>query len=117
MEFISRFLKKPKGSFFLFGPRGTGKSLWTRHCFKESICLDILQPDVFRRYSSYPERIRELVEGNRHIKVFVLDEVQKVPEVLDVVHSLIEKYKDVQFVLTGSSSRKIKRKGVDLLGG
>jgi len=117
MEFISRFLKKPSGSFFLFGPRGTGKSLWTQHCFKEAIRLDFLQPDVFRTYSSYPERLRELVEGNRQVKIFVLDEVQKIPEILSVIHSLIEKYKDKQFVLTGSSARKIKRAGVDLLAG
>lgn len=117
MEFISRFLKKPSGSFFLFGPRGTGKSLWTQYCFKDAIRLDFLQPDVFRRYSSYPERLRELVEGNRQVKTFVLDEVQKVPEILSVVHSLIERYKDIQFVLTGSSARKIKRTGVDLLAG
>lgn len=117
MEFISRFLKKPFRSFFLFGPRGTGKSLWTQHCFKEAIRLDFLQPDVFRRYSGYPERLRELVEGNPQTKVFVLDEVQKVAEILSVVHSLIEKYKDKQFVLTGSSARKIKRSGVDLLAG
>ena len=117
MEFIRRFLKKPRGSFFLFGPRGTGKSLWTQHCFKEAIRLDFLQPDVFRRYSGYPERLRELVEGNPQTKVFILDEVQKVAEILSVVHSLIEKYKDKQFVLTGSSARKIKRKGVDLLAG
>lgn len=117
MEFISRFLKKPSGSFFLFGPRGTGKSLWTEYCFKEAIRLDFLQPDVFRTYSSYPERLRELVEGNRQVKIFVLDEVQKIPEILSVVHSLIEKYKDIQFVLTGSSARKIKRTGVDLLAG
>lgn len=117
MEFIRRFLEKPKGSFFLFGPRGTGKSLWAQNCFKNAIRLDFLQPEVFRAYSSYPERLRELVEGNIRTKTFVLDEVQRVPEILDVVHSLIEKYKDKQFVLTGSSTRKIKRKGVDLLAG
>lgn len=117
MEFISRFLKKPSESFFLFGPRGTGKSLWTQHCFKDAVRLDFLQPDLFRTYSSYPERLRELVEGNPEIKTFVLDEVQKTPAILSVVHSLIEKYKNIQFVLTGSSPRKIKRTGVDLLAG
>jgi len=117
MEFISRFLKIPKGSFFLFGPRGTGKSLWTQHCFKKAVKLDFLHPDVFRRYSGYPERLRELVEGNPQTEVFVLDEVQKVAEILNVVHSLIEESKNRQFVLTGSSARKIKRKGVNLLAG
>jgi len=117
MEFIGRFLNRPSGSFFLFGPRGTGKSLWTQYSFKKAIRLDFLQPDIFRRYSGYPERFRELVEGNPQTKIFILDEVQKVVEILSVVHSLIEKYKDKQFILTGSSARKIKRKGVDLLAG
>jgi len=117
MEFIGRFLKKSDGSFFLFGPRGTGKSLWTQHCFKNAIRIDFLQPDVIRAYSGYPERLRELVEGNRQTKTFVLDEVQKLPEILDVVHALIEKYKDIQFILSGSSARKIKRTGVNLLAG
>ncbi len=117
MEFVNRFLKKPGGSFFLFGPRGTGKSLWSQYCLKDVIRLDFLQPDVFRTYSSYPERLCELVEGNPQTKIFVLDEVQKIPDILSVVHSLIEKYKNIQFVLTGSSARKIKRTGVDLLAG
>lgn len=117
MEFIERFFKKPTESFFLFGPRGTGKSLWTEHYLKRAIRVDFLQPDIFRDYISHPEKARELVEGNPDVKTFVFDEVQKVPEILSVIHSLIEKHKDIQFILTGSSPRKIKRAGVDLLGG
>jgi len=117
MEFIGRFLHKPKESFFLFGPRGTGKSLWTKHYLKDEIRLDFLQPNTLREYSSYPERLYDLVKANPDKKIFVLDEVQKIPAILNVVHSLIEEQKGIQFVLTGSSARKIKRSGVDLLAG
>lgn len=117
MEFVDRFLKNPLQSFFLFGPRGTGKTLWARHCFRNAVRLDFLQPDLLRTYSSYPERLRELVKGNSEKKQFVIDEVQKIPTVLTVVHSLIEEEKNIQFILTGSSARKIKRAGVDLLAG
>lgn len=117
MEFIPRFLNVPRQSFFLFGPRGTGKSLWTKHYFKNALYIDFLQPDVFRSYVAYPEKLRELVEGNPQKHHVIIDEVQKNPAILNVVHSLIEKRRDVQFILTGSSARKIKRVDVDLLGG
>lgn len=117
MEFINRFLKMPSQSFFLFGPRGTGKSLWTQHCYSNAVQLDFLQPDILRTYNAYPERLRELIHGNLNKKQFVIDEVQKNPAVLSVVHSLIEERRDIQFIMTGSSARKIKRAGVDLLAG
>lgn len=117
MELIDRFFKKPSESFFLFGPRGTGKSLWVNSHLKESLRLDLLEPEVYRRYSAYPERLREWVEGNPTKRQIVIDEVQKIPELLSVVHRLMEEKRDLQFILTGSSSRKLKRTGVDLLAG
>lgn len=117
MEFITRFFQCPSQSFFLFGPRGTGKSLWTQHQFGQALRLDLLEPDIFRSYGSRPERLKELVEGNPQVRQMVINEVQKVPELLNVIHHLMEKRREVQFILTGSSARKIKRKGVDLLGG
>ncbi len=117
METKSRFLKIPKSSFFLFGPRGTGKSLWLKQTFPKSIYLDFLSPEVFRAYASSPERLETVIAGNPAQKNIIIDEVQKVPEVLSVVHKMIEKDKTLRFVLTGSSSRKLKRTGVDLLGG
>ena len=117
MEFQSRFLPLPTQSFFLFGPRGTGKSTWLRHQFPEALFVDLLQPDVYREMSARPERLRELVLGSPHRATVVVDEVQRVPELLNVVHALIEQPVSRQFVLTGSSARKLRRGGVDLLAG
>lgn len=114
---IPRFFKSPSQSFFLFGPRGTGKSTWLKQYYKDALWLDLLEPETFRSYSAYPERLQELVLGNPDKKTVVIDEVQKAPELLEVVHSLIEKKLGVRFILTGSSSRKLKRAGVDLLAG
>jgi predicted AAA+ superfamily ATPase len=117
METKSRFIHAPTGSFFLFGPRGTGKSSWLRQTFPKAIYLDFLSPEVFRAYASAPERLVSLVEGNPQQKIIIIDEVQKIPDILSVVHLLVEKDKSLCFILTGSSSRKLKRTGVDLLGG
>ncbi len=117
MREFKRWFRAPKGSFFLFGPRGTGKSTWLRTNFKQALWLDLLDPDTFRRFSSYPERLKERVTSHPEKKTIVIDEVQKVPQLLAVVHSLIEEKRGLQFVLTGSSSRKLKREGVDLLAG
>lgn len=114
---IPRFLKIPNNSFFLFGPRGTGKTTWLNNEIKNSLLVDLLQPDQFRMFTAKPERLKELVYGNPDKKVIIIDEVQKAPELLNVVHSLIEEKKGYQFVLTGSSARKLKRSGVDLLAG
>ena len=117
MELVSRFIKKPDRSFFLFGPRGTGKSTWVAHSFPDALVLDLLDPEAFRAYSGRAELLRDLVLGNPNKTQIVIDEVQKVPELLSVVHSLTEANRDLQFILTGSSARKIKRTGVDLLAG
>ena len=114
---IPRFFKAPKESFFLFGPRGTGKSTWLRAVMKNALWIDLLDPEELRSYSARPERVRELVLGNRDKHIIVIDEIQKVPDLLSVVHLLIEKKQGWQFILTGSSSRKLKRTGVDLLAG
>lgn len=118
METIGRFLRPPEeGSFFLWGPRGTGKSTWTRTAFPQALSIDLLAPDLFRTYAARPERLRELVQGNPKARHVVIDEIQKVPELLSVVHAMIEERREVQFILTGSSARKLKRSGVNLLAG
>jgi len=63
MEFVTRFFRPPKGSFFLLGPRGTGKSMWVRHTFPEALRIDLLDPETFRLFSARPERLREAVLG------------------------------------------------------
>jgi predicted AAA+ superfamily ATPase len=85
--------------------------------FPEAVFVDLLSPDVERRFMARPERLSDLVAAHPDAEVLVLDEVQKVPKLLDVVHQLIERSPHPRFVLTGSSSRKLKRSGVDLLAG
>jgi uncharacterized protein len=118
MALVQRFFPLPSKSFFLFGPRGTGKSTWLRTHISGAIWLDLLDPETYRTYLSNPERLRQLIDGAPDAKRVIIDEVQKVPQLLDVVHQLIEeKRRPLQFILTGSSARKLKRTGVDLLAG
>lgn len=113
----NRYIRQPSGSFFLFGPRGTGKSTWLEHTFPEALWVNLLKPDVHRRLVAHPERLGEWLEGNPNQRTVVIDEVQKVPELLTVIHQYIERKQGYRFILTGSSSRKLKRSGVDLLAG
>jgi predicted AAA+ superfamily ATPase len=117
MSIRPRILRPQKGSFFLLGPRGTGKTLWTRSAFPDAIVVDLLDPAQYLLYSSRPERLRELVMGAPDGGTVVIDEVQKVPRILEVVHQLITDACPVRFVLTGSSARKLRRGDVNLLGG
>lgn len=117
MATVKRFLTIPAQSCFLFGPRGTGKTTWLEHELPGALFVNLLRPDVFRELQARPERLRELVLGNPDRTDIVLDEVQRVPQVLTVVHDLIESEPARRFVLTGSSARKLRRGGVDLLGG
>ena len=115
--YIPRFFKAPNNSYFLFGPRGTGKSTFLKHDYPEALWIDLLKPDVFRTYVSHPERIIELVRGNPEKNIIIVDEIQKVPEILSAVHSLIEEKSGKAFILTGSSARKLKKAGINLLAG
>lgn len=117
MELVARFLELPAGSCFLFGPRGTGKSTWLRHLVPDALYIDLLRPEVYREMSARPERLRELLLGQPKRTTVVVDEVQRVPELLSVAHEVIESASPRRFVLTGSSARKLRRGGVDLLGG
>lgn len=117
MEKIRRFFNIDNQSFFLLGPRGTGKSTFIKDSFPDALYLDLLLPDIYRSYNARPERLREIIYAHEDKKVIVLDEIQRIPELLGVVHSLIEEKKGWMFVLTGSSARKLKRTGVNLLAG
>lgn len=117
MEPIPRFFAPPEQSYYLFGPRGTGKSSWTVRQHPDALRLDFLQPDVVRMYQGYPERLRDTVHAQPDGQTIIIDEVQRVPEVLGVVHGLIEEKRGWRFVLTGSSSRKLKKTGIDLMAG
>jgi len=117
MAVLRRFLLPPAGSFFLFGPRGTGKSTWLAQVFPEAIRLDLLAPDVLRTYQARPERLRERLAAEPAASTVVIDEIQKAPQLLDVVHALVEERPHLRFVLTGSSARKLRHGAANLLGG
>lgn len=119
METVPRLFQPPKGSYFLFGSRGTGKSTWLRGRFPGALYIDLLDPEDYRSFLARPERLREAVEGNTEARQVVIDEIQRVPDLLNVVHQLIEEKgrRPIQFILTGSSARKLKHSGVNLLAG
>jgi len=108
-------IRLPSGkSCFLWGPRKVGKSYWIRHHLKPAKVIDLLQTDVFAEYASRPSLLRErFAEGKGLI---VIDEVQKVPQLLDEVHWMIAE-RGAQFLLTGSSARKLRKGHANLLGG
>lgn len=117
MATLGRFFEPPPGSFLLLGPRGTGKSTLIRAMFPDAVRIDLLQPEAHRQFGARPERLREVVAGVADPGVVAIDEVQRVPALLDVVHELIEARPQLRFVLTGSSARKLRRAGVNLLAG
>ncbi|MCO6480236.1 MAG: ATP-binding protein [Phaeodactylibacter sp.] len=115
--YIPRFLDLPKQNCFLFGPRGTGKTTFLHNHLPDALWLDLLKPENYRQYKAHPERLEELTLGNPQKKDVVIAEIQRVPELLPLVHSIIEKKRGHRFILTGSSARKLKSTGIDLLGG
>jgi uncharacterized protein len=117
MAYITRFRQLPEGSFFLFGPRGTGKTTWLRQQLPQALFVNLLRPDTYRELAARPERLRELVRGAQDRRDVVVDEVQRIPDLLHVVHDLLEEPAPRRYVLTGSSARKLRREGVNLLAG
>ncbi|OGN62155.1 MAG: ATPase [Chlamydiae bacterium RIFCSPHIGHO2_12_FULL_49_11] len=111
-----RFFNPPKDSYFLFGPRGTGKSTFLRSYYPDAFWVDLLDPETFRIFAAAPERLYQIL-GTISEKTIVIDEIQRVPELLNVVHKCIEEKKGYQFILTGSSARKLREKGTNLLAG
>lgn len=106
-------------SFFLFGPRGTGKSTWLQQEFSKipHLYIDLLDPDEEERLNKNPGSLLAQIEALPKIKRWiVIDEIQKIPRLLDVVHLCIEKHQKL-FALTGSSARKLKRGQANLLAG
>lgn len=115
----SRFITPSTGSFFLFGPRGTGKSTWLDSFAEDGYTINLLMADVRRRLTGNPERLSNILAEHPDKKLFIIDEIQRVPELLDSVHDIMETRTDIRFILTGSSARKLKRAGkdTDMLGG
>lgn len=117
--YFKRFISLPEQqSFFLFGPRGSGKTSLIQSRFSEkAVFIDLLKAEDERRFSLNPDELihllRSMPEKKTHL---VIDEIQKIPKLLDLVHHLIEK-SNKHFILTGSSARKLKYGGANLLAG
>jgi uncharacterized protein len=112
----SRFINPPKAkSFFLFGPRGTGKTTWVKSTFPKAAYIDLLEAELFNDLTANPQRLSNFIPQDFKDWV-IIDEVQRIPDLLHEVHRLIET-KKYRFILTGSSPRKLKRKGPNLLAG
>lgn len=113
---FTRLLKPSENSFFLFGPRATGKSTWIKLHFPDAITYDLLNTRETLRLSRDPGLLFRETEAQPPGTWIVIDEVQKVPGLLDEVHRLIES-RSLRFVLSGSSARKLRRGASNLLAG
>lgn len=106
-----------KKSLFLFGPRSTGKTTLLRQQFPQERIINLLRSAIFLPLSHEPGRLSELIRAMPPSdQPVVIDEIQKLPQLLDEIHNLIEE-KGIRFILTGSSARKLKKSGVNLLAG
>jgi predicted AAA+ superfamily ATPase len=106
-------------SFFIFGARGVGKSTWLRTHFdlKNVLCINLLDPEVHENFLLRPKRLQEVLDlPSNQEKIVIIDEIQRVPALLDIIHNELSLHKRI-FVLTGSSARKLKQTGVNLLAG
>lgn len=108
-------------SYFLLGPRQTGKSTLLRNLVPEDHYIDLLNPSLFVELSGRPETLLELITAAKSKKnspdFFVIDEIQKLPKLLDTVQYLLGNNKNLRFILTGSSARRLRQAGQNLLGG
>lgn len=115
---FSRLLKIPvdnNKSFFLFGPRGAGKTTWIKSIFSEALYFDLLEFDLYNDLLARPGRLENLIPPGFQNWI-ILDEIQRIPQLLNEVHRLIETF-HYKFILTGSSARTLRKKGVNLLAG
>lgn len=112
---IPDFALENENSFFLFGPRGTGKTTWIKSHVHDLVYIDLLDAECFADLLANPGRLLNMIPSNFRGWV-VIDEVQRVPECLNTVHQLIESQR-IKFILTGLSARKLRKSGTNLLAG
>ena len=113
---ISRIFEPPNRSFFLLGPRGVGKSTYLRNAFPDAHVIDLLSEATYHRLLADPGLLAAELRAVPEDRWVILDEIQRLPSLLNEVHRFIEERK-LRFVLCGSSARKLKRAGVNLLAG
>ncbi len=114
--YLPRLLQPPKSSFFLFGCRGTGKSTWVSHVFPRAHVISLLEEGRYQEYLADPGRFRQELRALPSRQWVFVDEIQRLPNLLNEVHGAIEE-QGLRFILCGSSARKLRRSGVNLLGG
>ena len=115
-DLYPRLFRCPQGSFFLLGPRGTGKTTLVRQLGMASHEISLLDEERYQSYLARPRLFYEELRSLREKSWVFVDEIQRLPNLLNEVHRLIEDSK-LRFILTGSSARKLRRSGVNLLGG
>jgi predicted AAA+ superfamily ATPase len=113
---LRRILKVPEQSFFLLGPRGTGKTTWLRATFSDAHVIDLLSEETYQRLLANPSQFADELRAVPNGSWVIVDEIQRLPGLLNEVHRFIEERR-LHFVLCGSSARKLKRDGVNLLAG
>ena len=113
---LTRLLRPPRGSFFLFGPRGTGKSTWLRTVMPGAHTISLLDEALYHALLAEPGRFADELRAIAPGSWIVVDEVQRIPGLLNEVHRFIEDRR-LKFALCGSSARKLKRDGTNLLAG
>jgi len=110
--------EKIKNSIFLFGPRQSGKTWLLKNTVEYDLYIDLLNEKERQRYLKNPSILfSEAGEINKQNAIIVIDEIQKVPQLLNEVHRIMESKKEPKFILTGSSARKLKRNQANMLGG
>jgi predicted AAA+ superfamily ATPase len=113
---FDRLLSPPEGSFFLLGPRGTGKSTWLGVHYPTAHRIDLLDESLYQSYLADPGRFAAELRTLSAGEWVVVDEIQRIPSLLNEVHRAIEE-RGIRFALCGSSARKLRRGGVNLLAG
>lgn len=113
---LKRILRVPEQSFFLMGPRGSGKSTWLRATFSDAHVFDLLSEETYQRLLARPGSFADELRAVPEEQWVIVDEIQRLPNLLNEVHRFSEE-KHLRFVLCGSSARKLKRAGVNLLAG
>ena len=113
---LKRVLKPPEQTFFLLGPRGSGKTTWLRATFSDAHVIDLLSEETYQRLLASPGQFADELRAVPAGRWVIVDEVQRLPSLLNEVHRFIEE-RGQNFVLCGSSARKLKRGGVNLLAG